>query len=277
MSVLPRCYGVLGHPIGHSLSPVMHQAAFDVLGEPHRYLAFDVAPERLGEALSGAAALGLGGLNLTVPHKRPALDLMDRVAPEVERVGALNTVVFESDALVGHGTDGIGFLRGLAELGPIEPRKAVLLGGGGAARFIADALTRTDPPFALTWISRRAQTLPSWAGATTGSWSDLPEALAGASLLVNATTVGMRGGPTDFPVQVPLERLAPNAAVVDIVYPRPPGGLLDAAQAQGARVQDGRAMLLWQGVAAQELWRGQGLPARAVEAMRLALHRRIPG
>jgi shikimate dehydrogenase len=106
---------------------------------------------------------------------------------------------------------------------------------------------------------------------TPAAWDELREALGGAGLIVNATTVGMRGGPTKFPCAVDLGSVAKDARVVDLVYPRPFGGLLDAAQAAGLPHQDGLPMLLWQGVRAQELWRGGPLPTAAIEAMRSAL------
>ena len=132
-SALPRCFGVLGDPVAHSRSPRMHEAAFAVLGLPHRYLPFSVPPSRLGQALRGAAALGFGGLNLTVPHKVAAVAEMDRLGPAAQRTGSVNTVVFEDGAMSGHSTDGAGFMLGLRELG-CTPSSAVVLGGGGAAR-----------------------------------------------------------------------------------------------------------------------------------------------
>lgn len=266
-----RCFAVLGYPIGHSKSPAMHNAAFAELGLPHRYHAFAVAPEQLGAALAGARALGLGGLNLTVPHKQAALAHVDVLSPEVRRIGAANTIVLEAGRLTAHSTDGAGFLAGLAELGVSPPRRAVVLGGGGAARCIVDALVHAYPGVAVAWVSRDPSTLPAEAGAERHPYEAVATWLADADLLVNATTVGMAGGPERFPVELPFDRMARTGAVVDIVYRDRPTALLEAAARHGLAIQNGLPMLLWQGVRAQELWRGEPLPAEAVAAMRRAL------
>jgi shikimate dehydrogenase len=264
---LPLAFGVLGDPIGHSRSPRMHAAAFAELGLPHRYMAFAVPAERLGAAIHGAAALGFGGLNLTVPHKMAAAAWVDRLGPEASRTRSVNTIVFDEGALVGHSTDGAGFLAGLGELG-LAPDRAVVLGGGGAAHAIVDALAHRDPPCQVVWTSRAPGRLPAIPGVTAAQYGDLAVACEGATLLVNATTVGMQGGPRDFPSPIPLQRLASQAAVVDVVYPRPRGGLLDRAESRGLAVQDGLPMLLWQGVRALELWLRRPMPAPVIEAMR---------
>lgn len=268
---LPGCFAVLGHPIGHSKSPVMHNAAFERLGEPHRYFAFDVAPAELREAIAGARALGLRGLNLTVPHKQSVVDFVDHLAPEARRIGAVNTLVPRPDGWWGHSTDGAGFLAALAELPVAFPARAVVLGGGGASRSVVDALLHADPPCEVTWVSREPQRLPAWPGVVRIDYGELAAVMAAATLLVNGTTVGMKHGAADFPVALPLRSLPAGAAVVDIVYPRPPGGLLDRAADLGLATQDGLPMLLWQGVRAQELWRGGPMPPLALAAMRRAL------
>jgi shikimate dehydrogenase len=263
----------LGDPVAHSRSPAMHRAAFAALGLPHGYFAFHVPAEALAAAVQGARALGFGGLNVTVPHKQAVTVHVDRLDPVAQRIGAVNTIVFESTDAVGHSTDGAGFLAAVDELGARAPVRAVVLGGGGAARSIVDALVHRDPALRVVWVSRRPRELPLGVGVGVESagYDDLDRAFDGADLLVNATTVGMHGGPEHFGVPLPLQRLAPASAVVDIVYPRRPGGLLDAAEQSGARVQDGLPMLLWQGVYALRLWLGHDVPAHAVAAMRAAL------
>ena len=264
-----RAFGVLGDPVGHSRSPAMHGAAFDVLGLPHRYFAFHVRPAELPAALAGARALGLGGLNLTVPHKQAALSLVDALSPEAERIGAVNTIVFEGERMIGHNTDGRGFLAGLDELPGGAPRRAVVLGSGGASRAVVDALIH-QAGADLCWVTRRPEALPDGPHRGCG-WDAIDEALSGADLLVNATTVGMKGGPADFPAPLPLSKLEPGARVADLVYPRPSGGLLDAAAAAGLPHQDGLPMLLWQGVRALEQWLAMSLPPEVVDAMRAAI------
>lgn len=268
-----RCFGILGDPVAHSRSPDMHNAAFAALGLPHRYFPFHVRPHALANALTGARAIGLGGLNLTVPHKRAAVTHMDRLTPEAARIGAVNTVVIRKGELVGHNTDAAGFLDALAELGGGPPKHAVVLGGGGAARSVIDALRHCENPTDIVWVSREHSRLPALDGVARIGYGDLASALAGCQLLVNATTVGMRGGPERFATPLPLDRLARGTRVVDLVYPRLPDGLLDQADRVGARTQDGLATLLWQGVRALELWLGIALPASAVATMRRSLSR----
>lgn len=268
-----RCFGIFGDPVAHSRSPDMHNAAFAALGLPHRYFAFHVRPHALANALTGARGMGLGGLNLTVPHKRAAVTHMDRLTAEAGRIGAVNTVVIRKGELVGHNTDGAGFLDALAELGGGPPRSAVVLGGGGAARSVIDALRHSESPTDVVWVSREHARLPALDGVARCGYGELAAALAGAQLLVNATTVGMRGGPERFATPLPLDRLARGTRVVDLVYPRLPDGLLDQADRLGARTQDGLATLLWQGVRALELWLGIALPASVVATMRRSLHR----
>jgi len=266
-----RCYAVLGYPISHSRSPAMHNAAFVELGLPHRYHAFSVAPDALREALRGAAALGLGGLNLTVPHKQAALSCMDVLSPEVERIGALNTVVIEHGKLTGHSTDGEGFLAGLAELGCAWPTRALVLGGGGASRSVVDALVHAAKPVHVDWVARDPSELPAWSGVTPRDYADVDGLLPEVQLLVNGTTVGMASGPEMFPVPIPLTRLPAGAGVVDMVYAAKPTRLLASAAEAGLAHQNGLSMLLWQGVFAQERWRGEPLPRNAIAAMRSAL------
>jgi len=276
---LSLCFGVLGDPVAHSRSPAMHAAAFSVLGLPHRYLAFHVPSARLAAALAGARALGFGGLNLTLPHKQAALAAMDGLSAAARRIGAVNTVCFTSAGMVGHNTDGQGFAAAARELDPTPLRSALVLGAGGAALAVVDALLYELLVGRVRWVSRDpgalAQVLagrPELRGRVAiGSYDELASAPLGAELLVNCTNVGMVSGPSSFPVPLALETLAPRARVIDVVYPRRPGGLLDQAEALGLRVQDGLPMLLWQGVRALELWLGEALPADAVASMRAAL------
>jgi shikimate dehydrogenase len=274
VSSTARPFGVLGDPVAHSRSPAMHAAAFAALGLPHHYFAFHVAPAALPAALAGARALGFGGLNVTVPHKQAAVGLCDALAPEAARIGAVNTVCIEAGRLVGRNTDGAGFLAGLRELPGGEPRHAVVLGGGGAARAVVDALAH-EARVEVTWVSRDPAALPPGPWQPLG-YDALAERLRSADLLVNATIIGMKGGPAAFPVPVPVERLPAGARVVDLVVPRgsgpaPSGGLVAAAAACGLPAQDGLPMLLWQGVRALEEWLAMSLSPAVVQAMRTAI------
>lgn len=275
--------GIFGDPVAHSRSPDMHAAAFGTLGLPHRYLPFRVADADLPEALAGARAMGFRGLNLTVPHKRAGARWVDSLEGPAARIEAINTVVFEPDGVSrGHNTDGAGFARALADLPGATIERAVVLGAGGASLAIVDALLADadarSRAFELRWVSRdpaspsqRAPRLAADPRVRACSYEDWAAAPASTQLWVNTTTVGMHGGPASFPVALPLAQLDEDARVVDIVYPRPAGGLLDVAQARGARVLDGRAMLLWQGVRALELWLARELEPQAVTAMAAVL------
>lgn len=266
---LARCFGVLGHPIGHSKSPAMHSAAFEVLGLPHRYLAFDVDPDGLADALAGAAALGFGGLNLTVPLKTHALPLMDVLSPEAEAIGAVNTVCFTPQGMLGRNTDGAGFLESLGPWLDSKPKRAVVLGGGGASRAVVHALLEVG--VRVDWVSRRPESLPGWPGATALAYEDLADALVEAALLVNGTTVGMKGGASSFPMPVEVAQLPAGAMVADLVYPAPPQGLVAQARARGLGGMDGLPMLWGQGVLALQHWLGLSLDGETRTAMRQAL------
>ena len=287
MSDLSQCFGVFGDPIAHSRSPRMHSAAFEALGLPHRYLPFRVSVGQLGVAVRGAAALGFGGVNLTTPLKRAAATLCDEVSDTAQRIGAINTLRFvsapgdygdERIAIHGHNTDARGFLDGLDELdvGPAPLRRATVLGAGGASLAVVDSLLNAYPELELTWVSRRPKAIPELTGIPNGearvrkiNWHKLGRPRG--ELLVNTTTVGLGGGADEFPIPIELDELERSARVVDIVYPRPPGGLLDRAAERGFAVQDGLPMLLWQGVRALELWFDIVLPDPVVAAMRAAL------
>lgn len=275
---LPRCFGVLGDPVAHSRSPAMHAAAFASLGLPHRYMAFHVGASALGAAIAGAGALGFGGLNLTVPHKQRALGHVDRLTDAARRIGAVNTVVFEEGGVVGDNTDGVGFAAAARELDGAPVELATVLGAGGAALAVVDAIVGEllVPGGCVRWVTRDPAALlpvlaarPWLAGVVPAAYATGAE--RGAQLLVNCTTVGMRGGPSEFPAPLLLGGLAARARVIDAVYPRAAGGLLDQAEGLGLRVQDGLPMLLWQGVRALERWLDRGVPDATVAAMRAAL------
>lgn len=257
----------------------MHTAAFASLGLPHCYVAFHVTAGQLGAAIAGARALGLGGLNLTVPHKQAALEHVDRLTEAARRIGAVNTLSFTRGEIVGDNTDGVGFATAARELDVSRLTKVAVLGAGGAALAVVDAVVHEllAAGGIVRWVSRDPAGLAPLLAARPWLAGRVVPAAYGvgaerdAELLVNCTTVGMLGGPTSFPLAIELAGLAAEARVIDAVYPRGVGGLLDQAEALGLQVQDGRPMLLWQGVRALERWLGEGIPAATVAAMRAAL------
>lgn len=213
--------------------------------------------------------MGFGGVNLTVPLKQAALQYLDELAPQAEEIGAVNTVQFTPEGMVGHNTDGAGFLVGLRRVLPALPQTAMVLGGGGASRAVVHTLSQAG--IRVSWVSRTPERLTAWPHVQPTAYASVNAELRGVSLLVNGTTVGMKGGALAFPVPLALEALPVHAAVVDLVYPRPSGGLLDRAEALGLKTQSGLPMLWGQGVLALETWLGCTIAAPVRDAMARAI------
>ena len=271
-----RLLGVMGHPIEHSLSPRMHNASFEALDWDYAYVALNVLPKDLEEAVAGAKALGFRGFNVTMPHKEAILPVLDEIDDIARLVGAANTVTIESGRTRGTNTDGAGFVEACAEAGiSFEGSRVLVLGAGGAAAAIGAAVlgegvrevrivNRTvERARALAERLRSASARTSASEAEVGAWNweKLSEALAGVDVFVNATYIGMRAGDT---APIPEEYLSQDIAVCDAVYRA--GGetrLVRAARERGATVVGGERMLLYQGVQAQRIWTG-GEPAVGV-------------
>ncbi len=248
-----KVYAVLGDPIGHSMSPAMHNAAFGALGMPCIYHAFRVRPSDLRDAIYGAKALGFGGLNLTIPLKEEALKYVES-DPIAARIGAINTIDF-ADGITGYNTDGIGAMRALEDAGvPAIGRNILIIGAGGAARAIAFQFGYSGGEIVIANRTKeRADRLArdviiglSELGKTPSIESiglgTIPEKIADADILINATSVGMH--PDVDATPVPAGLLRPGLAVFDIVYnPRRTRLLLEAEQ-KGATVIDGVRMLV---------------------------------
>lgn len=256
-------FGLLGNPVDHSLSPPMHEAAYDALGMDARYVSFEPAPEAVGRALDGAAALGIAGLNVTIPFKRDVLAHADP-APLAARIGAVNTVDLGTDPPTGYNTDAAGVRRSFEREGvTIDGRDAVVVGAGGAGRAATVALA--DAGAAVHVANRtvgRAEALAAEVGgATAGGLGSLADRVPGADLLVNATSVGMEADESP----VPAGLLHADLAVLDAVYTPVETRLLRDAAGAGATTVDGATMLLFQGVAAFERWTGRDAPVGAME------------
>lgn len=256
-----RLAGVVGWPVGHSRSPRLHGYWLDRLGIDGAYVPLAVRPEHLAAALAALPLLGFRGVNVTVPHKEAAFPLVDRTNEAARRIGAVNTIVIDAAGrLEGRNTDGEGFLASLAEGAPgwdAAAGPAVLLGAGGAARAILAALTDAGAP-EIRLVNRtrsRAELLAEALGGPCRlyGWDERAEALAGAALLVNATSLGMAGGP---PLALDLARLPTAALVVDIVYVPLETPLLAAARRRGNRTVDGLGMLLHQARPGFAAWFG---------------------
>lgn len=266
-----QVFGLIGNPVGHSLSPPLHEAAYEALEIDARYVTFEPAPETLETAIEGAKALGISGLNVTIPFK-------ERVSAYVtptelaDRIGAINTIDFSTTPPTGYNTDAIGAKRALDHHNvELDETTTVLVGAGGAGRAIAYALTDVGSQvFILNRTVARAETLASEIGpnATAGELTDLTDLVPDADLVINATSVGMEEDRSPVPSDV----LHDGLTVMDIVYQPLQTRLLQEANAAGAKTIDGGWMLLFQGVAAFEHWTNQDAP---VDAMNTTLRRHL--
>ena len=259
---------LIGDPVEHTVSPAMHNAAFQELGLDYAYIPFRVEPEQLKQAVAGLRALNIIGFNVTIPHKVAVIPLLDSLDPLAKKIGAVNTVVNDNGKLKGYNTDAEGFLRALNEHG-FKPnnRKVVVLGAGGASRAVTYVLTQKGA--SLTILNRQQEL--NWAQDI--AWSiredfkkevkvlelgHLPEVLPGTDLLVNATSVGMY--PAANKSLVPAKLLVSFPLVFDIVYNPLQTKLLKDAAAAGAQTISGVDMLVWQGALAFEKWTGKKTP-----------------
>jgi len=296
--------GLIGWPVEHSLSPAMHNAAFDALGLNWRYVPLPVQPGQVELAVRGLAALGLRGANVTVPHKRAVIPALDTLGLSARTLGAVNTLVIgrkegKPPTVVGYNTDAKGFVSALRQDGfePEDGGNAVIVGAGGAARAVAFGLlvSGTGSVTVLNRTPERAQTLTSDLGDGHPMWSSRLRALAltpetliesarGADLLVNATTVGMWSQASGTTPQGPAQRsiwpddvpIPPHLTVFDLVYNPLETHLLHQTRRGGARAIDGLGMLVRQGALAFDLWTNQGFDVAEVAAlMRAACERAI--
>ena len=275
---MTRLFGVIGYPIGHSLSPVMQTAAFQALRLDALYEPFEVAPRVLAPMLRGLTLAGVEGLNVTVPLKEAVLPLLDHLDPDARAIGAVNTIVIRGRRLTGYNNDGLGLKMAMQELGwRLRPTYAVILGAGGAARAAAWELLRVRGS-CVTIANRRlrrAQALARWlkrahphACIQAVPLSEV--ALDEAELLINATTVGMRAS-DGLPIDA--RSLRREMLVYDLVYHRQTP-LVRAARRRGCVAANGLSMLLYQGAASLRLWLHRAAP---IAVMRQALVRTVEG
>lgn len=257
--------GVIGWPVRHSRSPAIHNAAFAATGLDWVYLALPVSPGDAGRAVAGAAALGIEGLSVTMPHKVPVAAVVDRLSADATALGAVNCVARDGDLLVGHNTDGGGFVDSLRAEDGIDPggMRTVVVGAGGAARAVVRALGQAGAAEVAVLNRRpeRAETAAALAGeagvVATG------EHLARAELVIHATPVGMGD---DRAMAFDPAGCAAGAVVVDLVYHPERTPLLDAADRAGLRTVGGIGMLVHQAARAFELWTGVTAPVPEMTA-----------
>ncbi len=261
-----RLAALIGSPVEHSLSPVIHQAAFDAAGVDWSYVAFDVADGNAAAALDAMRVLGITGLSVTMPHKRSVADAVDRLEPAARALRSVNTVSWDGDELVGSSTDGAGFVASLAEVGiDVAPARVAVIGAGGAARSVIDALGRAGTND-ITVLNRTREHAESAASLATSASVGIASDVSRADIVVNATSIGMGvllpGGDDDLACDPAL--LRPEQVVVDLVYHPLRTLWLAAADDIGARTIDGLGMLIHQAALQQQRWLGIAPDTRAM-------------
>ncbi len=273
-----RLCAVYGSPIAHSASPAMHNAAFAALGLNWRYLAFEVDPKNLQAAIAGARAMGFAGLNLTVPHKLLAVDVVDALDESAKKWGAVNTIRFGPEGAMGFNTDADAIVTSLREDLKLEPRgaKVLLLGAGGAGQTAALRLA-SEHVAELYLVNRTETKAEAVAGEIIERFPSVKVSVGypktPVDLVINATSLGLK--PDDAsPLDEKQFSLKQTRCVYDMIYRPAETVLLHAAKTAGCRTANGLGMLLHQGAKAFEIWTGQPAP---LDVMRRALEQNIYG
>jgi shikimate dehydrogenase len=265
-----RLTGVIGFPIEHSLSPAIHNKAFEMLNLDCVYVPIRVEPGKIGQLLNGIKAMNFAGINVTIPHKQAVMPYLDHIDQEARLVGAVNTIKNVNGKLYGYTTDTGGYIQSLAEKGiTLKGKKVLVLGGGGAARSLAVGLALRKIPLCLTILGRtvgkvkkiirdiQSNThLPIRGGRLTDT--ALGEELEQNDLVINCTAVGMH--PKKDATPIPRAFLRKGLIVSDIIYNPLETRLLREAKKAGCITIDGLGMLLFQGMAAFEIWTGKRPP-----------------
>lgn len=269
-----KLFALIGDPVGQSLSPAMHNAAFRALGLNCAYITLRVPKPTLANAIAGVRALGIAGLNVTIPHKISIISLLDELDESANLVGAVNTVKNNRGKLIGFNTDGEGALRALEEkIGSVKGKEVVLLGAGGAARAIAFSLARAGArltianrtvPRAQALASAVEQKLSTNVKVASLNRAELTKALKNVDVLINATSVGMH--PKIDKTLVRANMMRRGLVVYDIVYKPLRTKLLREARRAGGKTIDGLGMLVHQGALAFEIWTGKRAPIKIMKA-----------
>ncbi|GFN30288.1 shikimate dehydrogenase [Paenibacillus xylaniclasticus] len=263
-------FGVIGDPIRHSKSPIMMNRAFRETGVNGVYTAFHITTDKLGDFVAGVRAMGVRGVNVTIPHKLDIMKHLDVIDESASAIGAVNTIVNDNGVLTGYNTDGIGYVRSLKE--EAEPvlagKRIVVLGAGGAARGIIYALTK-EAPASITIANRTEQRAVELAASMSDrahvvgvSNERLQQVCEDADIVINTTSTGMYPNVNESPVNAAW--LQPGAVASDIIYnPMKTKFLIEAEQA-GCRIHGGLGMFIYQGAYAFEYWTGKPAPAAAM-------------
>lgn len=266
--------GVIGNPIGHSLSPAMQNAGIQAAGLDYAYIAMPVRNENLKEAVAGLKALGFRGFNVTIPHKQAIMEYLDEIHEDAKIIGAVNAVKNEDGHLTGYNTDVTGFIDGMKQQG-FSPagKNAILLGAGGAARAIIWGLIKEKVKSLTIGVRNVAKVQPvadyfsHYLPIEVLDWHspEFAAKLSGAQLLINSTPLGMTPK-TDAMPPVDWSKVQPDTFVYDIIYTPAETLFLRTAREHGCRTLNGEAMLVGQGAEAFRLWTGQVLPREPMAA-----------
>lgn len=255
-------YGVIGDPVSHSLSPVMHNAAFDKIGYNGAYLAFNV--KDINGAVAGIRALGIRGASVTIPHKVSVMACLDEIEEKAKHIGAVNTIVNKDGHLYGYNSDCSGAMRALLEKTDIKGKEVLLLGAGGAARAIGFGIREEGGNLTiLNIIKEEGETLARDLGV---NYYPLEEYRRfDSQILINATPLGMT--PKTEAMPVPADFLKEDMVVMDIVYNPLKTRLLEEAQKTGCKTVDGVSMFVYQAVSQFESWTGEKAPVDLMKAV----------
>ncbi len=262
-----KVIGLFGYPVEHSLSPLMHNAAFEYLGLDYCYVTFSVRPETLRDAVRGIRAFNLRGVNVTIPHKENVIPFIDKVSEEASFIGAINTILNSDGTLIGYNTDGRGFMASLAEAGiPVEGKTVLILGAGGACRAISYYLSEKTSKLLIFDIDKnRLERLVADLSAIRSNVASMKslDNLNNIDMLINATPLGIKDSD---PVPVNISLITGRMTVCDLIYKDTT--LLKLVSAKGCKTLNGLGMLLHQGVLAFEIWTGIKPP---VDIMHMAI------
>jgi len=266
-------FGIFGHPVEHTFSPGMHNAAFAKIKRDACYVPFAVAPADLGRAVRAVVALGIRGLNITIPHKETIIPFLDDLTDDARMIGAVNTIEVNRGKLIGHNTDGRGFLRSLREETGFRPKgKTILMvGSGGAARAVGINLALSGARTIIlcdldtvkaSKLGREIQNKTA-TRVEVVSQERLEKAAPTAECIINATPLGLKPGD---PLPIPRHLIRKDQLICDLVYNPLRTPLLKAARSAGADTLSGIGMLLYQGVIAFEIWTGGKAPVKVMKA-----------
>lgn len=281
-----KIVGLFGYPVEHTFSPLMHNSAFEALGLNYRYLPFAVNPKDLSKGVAGIKALGLDGVNVTIPHKETVMEYLDEISPAAKLIGAVNTIVHREGNLIGYNTDGPGFIRSLEEEveTKVKDKSLLVIGAGGAARAVAIQAV-LEGAKKITLVNRNPERSLDIADSIKESGRNCSveifaladevwqKNLEQIDIIVDTSPVGMYPN-TQVPPIISPELLTSNLLVCDLVYNPQDTVLLQAAKARGAKTWGGLGMLIHQGALAFELWTGQKAP---VHIMKQAVQNYLQG